>query len=182
MTSLPGSNRFLCPQTAEFDVESDTDALPSEYTPRSGRFRDYLRLLAEHSDVSVQARQVVASTGSIHLQSEDAPVSDDVLALTTTDALLQMFEAWWLEFKNKDCKAGATPSKLCALFRGGGVKVSLKPYESGDGKLSFDPHDSPVSSYQWLPTPPRRVDVDERDFVVFERNARAPSMSAAQTQ
>ena len=84
---MPGSNRFLCPQTAEFDVESDTDALPSEYAPRSGRFRDYLRLLAEHSDVSVQARQVVASTGSIHLQSEDAPVSDDVLALTTTDTV-----------------------------------------------------------------------------------------------
>ena len=110
---MPGSNRFLCPQTAEFDVESDTDALPSEYTPHSGLFR----LLAEHSDVSVQARQVVASTGSIHLQSEDAPVSDDVLALTTTDALLQMFEAWWLEFRNKDCKAGSTPSKLCSLFR-----------------------------------------------------------------
>ena len=88
--------------------------------------------------MSVQARQVVASTGSIHLQSEDAPVSDDVLALTTTDALLQMFEAWWLEFKNKDCKAGSTPSKLCSLFRGDGVKVSLKPYESGGGKLSFD--------------------------------------------
>ena len=120
---MPGSYRFLCQQTAEFDVESDTDFLPFEYTPRFGRFRDYLRLLAEHSDVSFQARQVVASTGSIHLQSKDAPVSDDVLALTTTDALLQLFEAWWLEFKTKDCKAGSSPSEFCSLFRGGGVKV-----------------------------------------------------------
>ena len=179
---MPGSNRFLCLQTAEFDIESDTDALPSEYAPRSGRFRDFLRLLAQHSDVSVQARQVVASTGSIHLQSEDAPVSDDVLALTTTDALLQMFEAWWMEFKAKDCKSGSSPSKLCSLFRGGGVKVSLKPYESGDGKLSFDPHDAPLSSYQWLPSPSRRLDIDERDFVVFERNTRAPSKFVIPTQ
>ena len=56
VTSLPGSNRFLCPQTAEFDVESDTDALPFESAPRSGWLRDYLWLLAEHLDVSVQAR------------------------------------------------------------------------------------------------------------------------------
>ena len=46
--------------------------------------------------------------------------------------------------------------------------MSLKPYESDDGKLSFNPHDVPVSSYQWLPTPLRRLDIDERDFVVFE--------------
>ena len=51
--------------------------------------------------------------------------------------------------------------------------MSLKPYESGNGKLSFDPHDVPVSSYQWLPTPPRRLDIDERDFMVFERSTRA---------
>ena len=84
-----------------------------------------------------------------------------------------MFEAWWLEFKDKDCKAGSFPSKLCFLFRGDGVKLSPQPYESGNGKLLFDPHDAPVLSYQWLPTPPRRLDIDERDFVVFERNTRA---------
>ena len=35
---------------------------------------------------------------------------------------------------NKRTKAGSTQSKLRWLFRGGGVKVSVKPYESGDGK------------------------------------------------
>ena len=67
------------------------------------------------------------------IQSEDDPVSDDVLALTTTDAFLKMFEAWLRDFKHKDCKAGSSVSKLCSLFRGGCVKVSLKPYESGVG-------------------------------------------------
>ena len=95
-----------------------------------------MRLLAELSDISLQVRQLFASTGSIHLQSEDALVSDGVMALTTTDALIQMFEGWWLEFKHKDCKTGSTSSKLRSLIRIGGVKL-LKSYESGDGKLSL---------------------------------------------
>ena len=102
---------------AKLDIESNTDARSYESSIRSGRFKAYLRVLAEHSDVSVQFRQVVASTGLIFLQSEYAPVSDDVLALTTTDALLQMFKAWGLEFKQKDCKAGPALSKLHWLFR-----------------------------------------------------------------
>ena len=96
-----------------------------------------MRLLAELSDISLQVRQLFASTGSIHLQSEDALVSDGVMALTTTDALIQMFEAWWLEFKQKDCKDGCTRSKLPSLFRSSGVKLPLKSYESDDGKLSL---------------------------------------------
>ena len=44
---------------------------------RSGR-------LKANFDVSVQARHVAASTGFSYIQLENAPLSDDVLALTTT--------------------------------------------------------------------------------------------------
>ena len=76
-----------------FDIESDLHPRRSEPFPWLGRFKICIGMLGEHCDMSVQSRQVVAFTGLIHLQSEDAPVSDDVLSLTTTDALLQMFEA-----------------------------------------------------------------------------------------
>ena len=60
----------------------------------------------------------------------------------TTGALVKMFEAWWLEFKSKDVVGGASQSKLRVLFCSAGVRASLKPFESADGILSFDPHDA----------------------------------------
>ena len=75
----------------------------------------------------------------IHLTSEDAPESEESIALTTTSALLQIFEAWWLEFKQKDGHSGSLQTKLRSLFKSAGARVSLKPYESNDGLLSFDP-------------------------------------------
>ena len=90
---MPSCNRFLSLQTAEFDVESDTTTSHSEYAPGSDWFKAYLRHLAEHSDILVQARHVFAFIGSIHLQSEDARAFDDVIFLTTTDTIVQIFEA-----------------------------------------------------------------------------------------
>ena len=173
VTSLPRSNLPLdCLQTAIVDPESDTDVLNSESVSRSARFRAFLKLLAEHSDVVVKPKVIFPTTSSIHLQSEDVQASDDSLALTTTDALLKMFEAWWLEFKTKDVVGGASQSKLRSLFRGAGVRASLKPYESADGILSFDPHEAPSSAYHWLPTPPKKLDIEERDYLYFERQVR----------
>ena len=70
-----------------------------------------------------------------------------------------MFEAWWLEFKLKDGRAGTLQNKLKALFKGSGVSVSLKLYEAGDGFLAFDPPDDPPASYAWLPPPPKKVEL-----------------------
>ena len=69
--------------------------------------------------------------------------------------------AWLLEFTQNECKASSTPSKLPLLFFGGNVEVT------GGGKLSFDPHDVPVLFYQLLTTPPRVVNTDELDFLLF---------------
>ena len=44
-----------------------------------------------------------------------------------------------LEFKQKDGNSGSLQTNLRTLFKSGGARVSLKPYESGDGLLSFDP-------------------------------------------
>ena len=99
-------------------------------------------------------------------------MSEESLALTTTSAFLRMFEAWWLEFKLKDGRAGTLQHKLKSLFKGSGVSVSLKPYESGDGFLAFDPQDAPPASYAWLPSPPKKVELVDGDLLFFERQSR----------
>ena len=38
--------------------------------------------------------------------------------------------------------------------------------------LSVDPHDAPASSYHWLPTPSKRLELEERDYVYFEQQVR----------
>ena len=86
--------------------------LNSESVSRSARFRAFLKLLAEHSDVVVKPNVIFSTTSLIHLQSEDVPASDDSLAVTTTDALCKMFEAWWFEFKFEDVVGGASQAKI----------------------------------------------------------------------
>ena len=49
---------------------------------RSVRFRAFLKLLAEHSNVVVKPKVIFPTTSLIHLQSEDVSTSDDSLALT----------------------------------------------------------------------------------------------------
>ena len=106
---------------------------------RRARFRSFLSFLAQFSDVEVKTKKLFSAARVIHLTSEDAPESEESIALTTTSALLQMFEAWWLEFKQKDGHSGSLQTKFRSLFKSAGARVSLKPYESGDGLLSFAP-------------------------------------------
>ena len=83
-----------------------------------------------------------------------------------------MFEAWWEEFKVKDGQTGSCQIKLKQVFKGFGVRVSLKPYESADGVLSIDPPGNPNGSFAWLPQPPRKIELDEKDVIYWERNGR----------
>ena len=155
--------------------DSDTEgALPSlsSREARRARFRSFLSFLAQYSDVEVKTKKLFNAARVIHLTSEDAPESEESIALTTTGALLQMFEAWWLEFKQKDGQSGSLQTKLRLLFKSSAARVSLKPYESGDGLLSFDPPDAPATSYAWLPAPPKRLEISEGDLLYFDRQAR----------
>ena len=85
---------------------------------RRARFRSFLTFLAKHSDVVLTPKKPSSFSRAMHLTSEDAPVSEESLALTTTSAFLRMFEAWWLEFKLKDSRAGTLHYKLKTLFKG----------------------------------------------------------------
>ena len=89
--------------------------------------------------MEVKTKKLFSAARVIHLTSEDVPESEESIALTTTSALLQMFEAWWLEFQQKDGQSGTLQTKLRSLFKSAGARVFLKPYESGYGLLSFDP-------------------------------------------
>ena len=119
-------------------LRTQTQKVPSPPCRRA-RFRSFLSFLAQYSDVEVKTKKLFSAARVIHLTSEDAPESEESIALTTTGALLQMFEAWWLEFKQKDDHSGSLQTKLRLLFKSSAARVSLKPYESGDGLLSFDP-------------------------------------------
>ena len=98
-----------CPEDS--DIEG---ALPSfsSREERRARFRSFLSFLAQFSDVEVKTKKLFSAARVIHLTSEDAPESEESIALTTTSALLQMFEAWWLEFKQKDGHSGSLQTKL----------------------------------------------------------------------
>ena len=73
---------------------------------RLARFRSFLTFLAKHSDVVLTPKKQSSSALAIHLTSEDGPEAEESLALSTTGAFLRMFEAWWLEFRLKDGRAG----------------------------------------------------------------------------
>ena len=62
-----------------------------------------------------------------------------------------MFEVWWVEFKLNDGRAGTLQHKFKNLFKGFGVSLSLKRYESRDDLLAFYPQDARPASYAWLP-------------------------------
>ena len=67
VTVVPRSNLpTYCLQTAIIDPMSDTYVLNSESVSRSARFRDFLKMLAEHSDVVVKPKLIFPTTSSIH--------------------------------------------------------------------------------------------------------------------
>ena len=131
-----------------------------------------MSFLAQYSDVEVKTKKLFSAARVIHLTSEDVPESEESIDLTTTSALLQMFEAWWLEFQQKDGQSGTLQTKLRSLFKSAGARVSLKPYASGDGFLSFDPPEAPATSYAWLPAPSKRLEISKGDLLYFGRQAR----------
>ena len=139
---------------------------------RQERFRKYLNTIAKNSDVTIQPKKLFAAARAIHLSSEDHTDPPESLAFTTSLALVQMFDAWWDEFKLKDGQTGACQIKLKQIFKGFGVRVSLKPYESADGVLSIDPPGNPNGAFAWLPQPPRKIELDEKDVIYWERNGR----------
>ena len=49
--------------------------LNSESVSRSARFRAFLKLLSEHSDVVVKPKVIFPTSSSIHLQSENVQES-----------------------------------------------------------------------------------------------------------
>ena len=83
-----------------------------------------------------------------------------------------MVKVWWEEFRERDGDTGSMNLKLRQMFKGFGVRVSLKPYESVDGTLSLEPPGNPNVGYSWLPQPPRVIEIHEKDLIQFERNAR----------
>ena len=139
---------------------------------RQERFRNYLNTIAKNSDVTIQPKKLFPAARAIHLSSEDHTEPPESLAFTTSLALVQMFDAWWDEFKVKDGQTGACQIKLKQVFKGFGVRVSLKPYESADGVLSIDPPGNPNGAFAWLPQPPRKIELDEKDVIYWERNGR----------
>lgn len=128
--------------------------------------------LATQSDVSVVKKKSVTGIRAIRLSSEDYSETPDSMSFTTTSALVQMFDAWWEEFKLKDGDSGALNIPFRSLFRGSLLRESLKPYEAADSKLPIEPPSNPNMGYSWLPQPVRRIEIAERDWIFMERNVR----------
>ena len=135
------------------------------------RFKEYLGVIAECSDVNMVKREVPMSK-VIRLSSEEKIEIPQALHLTDTESLLRMIDAWWEDFSEKDGQAGPCMVKLKSVFRGSGIRLSTKPYESADGYLSMEPLANPPSCYSWLPAPPRKIELDEKDVISWERNSR----------
>ena len=159
----------------EESLDSDSEGEGSRLTraERRERFKAFMKFLAENSDVDVVPHKLIQGSGAIHLSSEQRDEIPEGFSFTTTPSLTNMFELWWKEMKSKDGDLGVFGVKLRSIFRSSIMRESLKCYESADEKLSLEPPANPVASFGWLPIPPKRMSVDERDLLFLERGCRA---------
>ena len=67
-----------------------------------------LRMIAQFSDVTAQAKDVFKASRLVHLASEEYTPPPDALAITVTKAMPDFVNAWWREFAQKDL-AGPEP-------------------------------------------------------------------------
>ena len=132
-----------------------------------------MSFLASNSDVEAVPHRVAQGARSIHLNSEQFTESPEGCSFTTTAALLAMFEEYWAELRLRDGDSGSLGVKMKCLFKSSIMRESLKTYSSPDDKLAMEPPAVPNVAYSWLPAPAKRIDIDERDVVFLERNARA---------
>ena len=136
-------------------------------------FREFMSLLACKADVEAVPHRLPQGARSIHLSSEQFVESPEGCSFTTTNALLAMFEEYWSELRSRDGDSGSLGVKLKCLFKSSIMRESLKTYLAPDGKLAMEPPVVPNVAYSWLPAPSKQVDVDERDLLFLEKNARA---------
>ena len=128
--------------------------------------------VAEVSDVSVAKKQSTLRTRSILLPSERREAPVESMAFTTTPALVEMCRAWWSEFRERDGDSVSPQVKLRTLFRSSLNKHVQRIYESPDDVLALEPPSGPPTGYPWLPTPQKRMEIDERDMRSLESSAR----------
>ena len=140
---------------------------------RREKFKKYMSLLAQKSDVEIVAHKAFSGSRAIHLSSEHRAEIPESFSFTTTPSLCAMFREWWTEFKSRDGDTGALGVKLKSLFRGTLLRESLKSYESADNTLAMEPPGNPNVGYSWLPTPTGKIEVELKDFIFLERNSRA---------
>ena len=140
---------------------------------RRERFKLFMKFLADNSDVEVVPHKLVQGSGAIHLTSEQREEIPEGFSFTTTASLTDMFHVWWKEMIAKDGDLGVFGVKLKSMFRSSLVRESLKCYESADDKLTLEPPANPVAGFGWLPTPSKKMEMEERDVLFLERGCRA---------
>ena len=165
----------MFPLDAEWHSEGEElgpDAGSVSKAERRKQFLDFMATVAQHTDVSVEKKQESLRTRSVILSSENRDAPPDSIAFTTTPALVTMFKAWWSEFEERDGDAVSPQVKLRSLFRGSLSKHVSRMYESPDNLLSLDAPTAPPAGYPWLPSPQKKVEIDERDVRFLESTSR----------
>ena len=76
-----------------------------------------MSVIASDADVTVESKRTTLRSKSVVLLSENATSMPESKAFSTTPSLLQMAEAWWSEFRERDGDSGALKVKLRSLFR-----------------------------------------------------------------
>ena len=157
-------------------LDSDEEGDDSRLTraERREKFKAFMRFLAQNSDVEIVPHKLVQGSGAIHLSSEQRDEIPEGFSFTTTSSLVGMFELWWKELRAKDGDLGVFGVKLKSMFRSSIVRESLKCYESADDKLSLEPPANTIAGFGWLPTPSKKMDVEERDILFLERGCLFP--------
>ena len=132
-----------------------------------------LRMIANYSDVTAQAKDVFKASRLVHLASEEYTPPPDALAITVTKSIPDFVNAWWREFAQKDL-AGPEPrqQKWGAAFRIKEQKPTLRPFIPADEVLTVQPLADPPMCYNWLPPPPQRMHFTLHDAKYFEGLAR----------
>ena len=135
------------PSTFPDVIDISTDELQTEQ-----RFRDVLQFIANRADVNLSTPVRHLGNTRVHLRSEQFTPKTEFVSLTTTEALQQLVQAWWGEFKRRDITpTSQRANKLFALFKNSANKASLKPYLSADTALKIETLTRPTTNLQWLP-------------------------------
>ena len=112
------------------------------------------------------------SRRSLRLTSEFKPVAPQALSFSLSPVVKTLIDTWFEELYVR-ITTKENSVKLKSFFKSNSSRASLKPYQTKDQEFPSEAIGSAPLHFSWLPLPDRTYEMQERDVISLETNARS---------